>query len=118
MHLDRVESDQFPYLRLTLAVANRTVQVDALLDTGFDGDVAVPPPLITDGEPPDEYRSWSLADGSVIVAPLYYGALRVGSFDPVPADIAAIGDEPLVGRGISDRYGVYLDHGQRLIIEP
>jgi predicted aspartyl protease len=118
MALDRVESDRFPYLPLTLTVANRTVRVEALLDTGFDGDVVVPPQLITDGEPPDEHRSWSLADGSVIVAPLYYGALQVGSLDPVPADIVAIGDEPLVGRGISDRYGVNLDHGQRLIVEP
>jgi hypothetical protein len=71
----------------------------------MNGDVVVPPGLIIDGQPPDEYRSWSLADGSVIVAPLYYGTVRVGTLDPVPADIAVIGDEPLVGRGVSDRYG-------------
>jgi hypothetical protein len=75
----------------------------ALLDTGFDGDVAVPPELIGDGQLPDEYRSWSLADASVFVAPVYHGTVQVGSFDPAPADIAGIGDEPHIGRGVSDR---------------
>jgi predicted aspartyl protease len=62
------------------------VDAKALLDTGFDGDLAVPMELIANGQPPDEYRSWTLADGSMIVAPLCYGTVRVGHFDPVPAD--------------------------------
>jgi hypothetical protein len=32
-------------------------------------------------------------------------------------DIADLGDESLVGRGVSDRFGVFLDHGRRLVIE-
>jgi hypothetical protein len=58
-----------------------------------------------------------LADGSTLVAPVYYGEARVGELDPVPADVVAIGDEPLVGRGISDRYRIILDRGERVLIE-
>ena len=118
MALDRLESEQFPYLPLTLSVGERTLAVEALVDTGFEGDLAVPLLLITDGQPPDDYRSWALADGSVIATPMYYGTVRVGSFEAVPADIVAIGDESLVGRGVTDRYRLILDHGERVIIEP
>lgn len=58
-----------------------------------------------------------LADGSEIALPVYYGTVRVDSLHPVDADIAAIGDEPLVGRGITDRYLLVLDHGERVIVE-
>jgi hypothetical protein len=29
-----------------------------------------------------------------------------------------LGDEPIMGRGIGDRYRMVLDHGQRLVVEP
>jgi len=113
-----VESERFPFLPLTISVGTRTAQVEALLDTGFDGDVVVPLSLIADGPPPDEYRSWQLADGSIVATPVYYGTVQVGGFAAVEADIALLGNEPIVGRGISDRYRVILDHGRRVIAEP
>lgn len=64
MALERVESERFPYLPLTLTVGEQTAQVEALLDTGFDGDIVVPLSLIANDQPPDEYRNWALADGS------------------------------------------------------
>lgn len=118
MAIARVESERFPYLPLILTVRDRTAEVEALLDTGFDGDVAVPLALIADGQPPDEYRSWELADGSTVATPVYYGTVQLGSFPSVPADIALLGDEPILGRGVTDRYRVILDHGSRVIAEP
>ncbi len=118
MAVERVASDRFPYLPLTLTVGARTVTLEALIDTGFDGDLAVPMELIADGESPDEYRGWALADGSEIETPVYYGTAWLGRFPSVPADIVIIGDEPLVGRGITDRYLLHLDHGERVIVEP
>lgn len=35
----RVESRRFPYLPLRLEVRNRMYEVEALIDTGFDGDL-------------------------------------------------------------------------------
>jgi predicted aspartyl protease len=52
----RLVSEHFPYLPLRLEVRGRTSAVEALLDTGFDGDVAVPPDLFANGEPDDYQR--------------------------------------------------------------
>ena len=43
----RVESGRFPYLSMTLEAGGSRQTVDAVLDTGFDGDLAVPPALAT-----------------------------------------------------------------------
>ncbi len=93
---ERVESRHFPYLHLGIAFRGRTVEAEALIDTGFDGDVALPAPFVGEVGPPDiEARAW-LADGSPI----------------------ALGDEPAVGRGITDRFRLILDHRQQVIVEP
>jgi predicted aspartyl protease len=114
----RVESERFPYLGLHVEVRNRIHSVDALIDTGFDGFLAVPPSLLADGQPPDNFQSWSLADGTRVTAPLYLGTVHVGDLGSVPALITALGDEPLVGRGVIDRFRLTLDHGERVVIEP
>jgi predicted aspartyl protease len=75
MAVVRVESERFPYLPLTLTLGEYAAVVEALLDTGFDGDVVIPLSLITVGKPPDEYRQWALADGSIVVTPVYYGTV-------------------------------------------
>lgn len=118
MAIARVESDRFPYLPLTLVVVGRAAALQALLDTGFDGDIVVPPSFVRAGPSPDEYTSWELADGSVVATPVYHGIVRVGDLAPVEADIVLLGEEPIVGRGITDHYRVILDHGERVIAEP
>lgn len=92
------------------------MHVDALLDTGFDGSVAVPPDVVS-GASPDDYLIWTLADGSQVLAAAFLGTARLGNLEPFPVLVTALGDEPLVGRGVSDRFKVTLDHGHRLIVE-
>lgn len=118
MAVVRVESEQFPYLPLRLTVDERTVEVMALIDTGFDGDLAVPVSLMSDDKPPDDYRTWALADGTEIEAAIYYGSVQVGNLAPLDCDVTVLGEEAIVGRGITDSYRVILDHGERVIVEP
>src|SRR5439155_17483775 len=66
-----VTSDRFPYLPLYLEVRQRNERVEALVDTGFDGDVVVPSDFIADTERPDSYLSCRLADTSEVLAPVY-----------------------------------------------
>ena len=113
----RVESPRFPYLPLRLEVRNRMYEVEALIDTGFDGDVAVPSSLLASGDP-DDYHRWTLADGAALYAPYYLGSVGVGHLGSADAVITVLGDEPLVGRGITDRFRLILDHGERVIVEP
>jgi predicted aspartyl protease len=114
----RLESGRFPYPPLRIELRGHTYPVEALIDSGFDGYVAVPPELLAGVEAPDDYHPWILADGSQVVAPFYLGIVHVGDVRSLPAAITALGDEPIVGRGIIDHFLLCLDHGQRVIVEP
>ena len=113
----RLTSFHFPYLPLHLLVGRRSTDVEALLDTGFDGDVAVPPEVLS-GQSPNEYVIWTLADGSPVLAPAFVATAQLGDLDPFPVLVTALGDEPLIGRGVSDRFKVTLDHGHQVVVEP
>lgn len=95
----RLTSSHFPYLPLRLEVRQRIDDVEALLDTGFDGDVALPAALVEADHPPDGYLPCRLADGSEILTPLYRGAVRVGSLSAFPVVVIAVGDERSLGAG-------------------
>jgi predicted aspartyl protease len=101
-----------------VTVGQRTFEGEALVDTGFDDDLAIPHDRIADGDPPDEYRTFRLADGSRVVAAIYHGTVQIGDLAPVPADITTVGDELLLGRGVTDHYRLILDHGRSLTAEP
>lgn len=117
MNQSHVVSARFPYLPLHLEVRHRVADVEALLDTGFDGDVIVPSHLVTNGQAPNGHLRWELADGSRVLAPYYLGMVRIGTLGPYPVVVTALGDEPMVGRKLIERFTVILDHGQRLIVE-
>ena len=114
----RVVSRRFPYLPVRLVLRQQVHNTEALLDTGFDGDVAVPPLIVPVGEPPDGYIAARLADGSDVYAPFYRATVQVFPADVFSVTILALGDELVVGRGVSDRFTITLDHGQQVIVEP
>ncbi|MHB8573847.1 MAG: pepsin/retropepsin-like aspartic protease family protein [Dehalococcoidia bacterium] len=117
MAVTAVESDEFPYLPITVTVQGAVLQVTALLDTGFDGDVVLPESLLSDSGIANGYRSWELAGGSVVNTPVYYGTVQIGDLAPEDGDIVILGSEAIVGRGFTDRYRVILDRGQRVTVE-
>ena len=108
---------RFPYLPVELTLGEQSLRVEAQIDTGFDGDVAVPETTNFE-QAPNIYRRWELGDGTIVQVPVYVGVARLGGFDPVPARIAVLGREVIVGRGLTDRYRVIFDHGERVIVEP
>jgi predicted aspartyl protease len=117
MNGNRLISTRFPFLPIHIQIRRGSHDLEALLDTGFDGDLVLPPELIADGDPPDGYHRWRLADGSIVRAPYYLGTLQVGPVDVAPIVVTALGDEPLVGRGILSDMTIILDHAQRVIVE-
>jgi predicted aspartyl protease len=113
----RVESERFPYLVIEIAIGDQVEVVEAVLDTGFEGDLAVPASFPSARG--DEYvdQEWAVADGSVVHSRAYVGTVRVGAFDPLTVLISVIGEEAIVGRGVIDRYSTWLDHGRRVVVE-
>ena len=114
----RVVSSHFPYVPVHLQVRDTEADVEALVDSGFDGDIAVAQAVVADGRPPDGHQYWGLADGSEVLAPYYLGRVGLGQLGTYAAVFLALGGEPLIGRGLTDRFTVILDHGRQVIIEP
>jgi predicted aspartyl protease len=107
---------RFPYLPVRLEVGHETFGEEALLDTGFDGGMAVPPSLLS-GREPDWHRLWQLADGSQVPAPVYQGIVRLGDFQPIPVHVVGLGDEYIIGVGILNRFAITFDHGERVVVD-
>ncbi len=113
----RVESDRFPYLPVSLSLRGRKTEFEALLDTGFDGGLAVSEGAVADGQTAEWHLTACLADGSVVDVPAYLGTVQVGSLPPLTTIIITLGNEPILGRAVADQYKITLDHGQRVIAE-
>lgn len=115
-------SSHFPYIPITVVINKRIETIEALLDTGFDGDLIIPEGLMTNGKPPDSYLRFTLADQvTSVLAPAYLGKVEVaelGDAGLYPAIISVLGNEPIIGRNLARRFWITLDHGRQVIIRP
>ena len=114
----RLLSSRFPYVPLTLIIDQVATHIEALLDTGFDGDIIVPRHFSAIAGAPAHYIRLTLADGSTVVRPVFPGTVELGPLGTFPVEVASLGDEYLIGRKLTDRFTVILDHGRQLFIEP
>lgn len=122
-------STNCPYLRFDLIVDLKKrifseTQIEALFDSGFSGDVAIPGQLVGNGKapPPEGYARFKLANGAITSAPVYIGSVVFRELiketpNPIEVSVLVMGDEVLVGRGLMDHFRVILDHGKQLIVE-
>lgn len=115
-------SSHFPYIPITVVVNKRIETVEALLDTGFDGDLIIPEGLLTNGKGPDSYLRFILADQvTSVLAPAYLGRVEVaelGDAGLYAAIIGVLGTEPIIGRNLARHFRITLDHGRQVIIRP
>ncbi len=95
-----------------------TLDFDALIDTGFDGQVLLPSAFISSTTPTLGVLDWSLADGSRVRTPVFTGDLYIGSLSAGRVLIAALGDEILLGGGVTQQFIVTFDHDRQVIVEP
>jgi predicted aspartyl protease len=121
-------SAKYPYLPLSIHVwvSNRKtidLNTQALIDTGFSGDIVVPATGELKQYPPDAYATWTMADGSEVLAPIFLGSIRFPQLDEevgemVGVTITALGDLALIGQSVLRRFTLTLDHGKQVILEP
>lgn len=110
-------SDEFPIIPIVIDVNSIKRQFGAVLDTGFDGGVIVPADFAAQAGTPDGYMMFTLADGSQAGGVAFVGTVTIDNVGSFPSEIVALGDECLVGRGLSDRFLITLDHDRRLTVE-
>jgi predicted aspartyl protease len=124
----KLTSTRYPFLPLSVhvRVTNRKridLHTQALIDTGFSGDIVVPATTELKQSPPGAYATWMMADGSEVLAPIFLGTIRFPHLDDDVAEmvgvtITVLGDLALIGQSILRRFTLTLDHGKQVILEP
>ena len=109
----------YPYLTVHLRVHDYRAEEPALVDTGFDGHLAIPEAVAATLPPPLYLRRIRTASGQVVRVPAYLGTVELAD-QPGPFDalVIALGDEYLIGLPVVNRFRVTFDHGQRVVVEP
>lgn len=109
----------YPFLPIRFLAQGVDGAGEALVDTGFDGHLAVPEDLIGALPRPMYVRRVRTASGEIVRVPVYLGTVElVDHPGAIEALIIALGDEYLVGLPTLNHFKVTFDHGRRLLVEP
>jgi len=115
-------SERYPYLPVTVVINKEIHTVEAMLDTGFEGDLILPEGFLTHDTPPDSYLHYTLADPTAtVLAPSYLGKVEVAHLGDAGSSVAIVsvlGTEPILGRNLARRFHLTLERGRRVRIEP
>lgn len=112
-----VTSLRFPYCSIRISILKVHFELEALLDTGYDGGVILPPKLITNGEVSGWLVNCKLADNRIIEVPAYLGSVKLGGKRLKDITVLVMGDEPIIGRSLIKHFKIILDHGRKIILE-
>jgi predicted aspartyl protease len=125
---NKLTSSTYPFLPLSIhvRVSHRKkidITTQVLIDTGFSGDIVVPATEELKQYSPDAYATWTMADGSEVMAPIFLGSIRFpeieeGVAEMVGVTVTVLGDAALIGQSILRRFRLTLDHGKQVILEP
>ena len=115
----RVESTHVLHTPIVVhpAHAARELPFEALVDTGYTGLVVVPRGSFTDGAEPRHRLRLQLADSSVVVAPAYLGAVRIGGTTLLDVAITELGGEAIIGMQVLNHFTLTIDHGRTLVLQ-
>lgn len=96
--------DRFPRVSLNLPGHEGFLSVEFIVDTGLDGDLALPASLIAKLEAtPSDTRRVQLADGSQLERPYYQLLLNWEDEDRL-VEVLSLENPPLLGVGLLEGY--------------
>lgn len=110
-------SSRFPYLPVKVTVRQHSYELEAMLDTDFDGEIILPPGLVTNGELSYWYVDCKLANDSVVKIPAFRCSLNLANKKISEVTTLIMGDEPIIGREVIKHFKITLDHGRKIILE-
>lgn len=117
--LARVTEGTYPSLPIRVTFQGDTLEVTALIDSGFDGYLVVPSELVPMVREPVYRQRVAMASREVVTALVFPATIEFvdvpGPFDGIAI---ALGGEFLLGLLSINRLRVTLDHATRVNIEP
>lgn len=112
--------DDLPRVRLAVIGPTRTVAVEFVVDTGFDGDIALPPHLLQEISPPFVWdRPILLADSTERIVAHFLA--RIDWHDQTrKVEVMALEGRPLIGNALLRGSLVQMEmrEGGEVAIEP
>ena len=115
-----VNADYEPVVTLTLqGPSGRDVKIEAVIDTGFNGYLTLPPGLVADlGLPLVGTGSGVLADGSVARFDIHYCTVLWDAQERL-VRVNVADTTPLIGMRLLDRHSMYveIEGGGRVVIQ-
>ena len=114
-----VSSRRVPYLPITIEIPELrlTLSLEALLDTGFTGEVSLPTSSMPNGVGVLGYVTLRMADDSPVTAPAYLVTIRIGDTGLSPISIVVLGTEPVLGLGVITQFRTVIDHDRSVTVE-
>lgn len=112
--------DGEPALSLEIRGPDGAQSFDAVIDTGYNGALTLPPDWIDElGLPKSGEESVSLADGRVIVVPMHVGYVILDD-QAYEIDVATAKTDPLAGTALLWGFSLYVEFqaGGAVEIEP
>jgi clan AA aspartic protease len=110
-------SDQEPALSLEIRGPEGGRSFDAVIDTGFNGALTLPPGWIDAlGLPHSGEQRVSLADGRVIVVPMHVGHVILDDQD-LEIDVAKAQTDPLAGTTLFWGFSLYVEFQTNGVVE-
>jgi len=109
--------DQEPALSLEIRGPEGGRSFDAVIDTGFNGALTLPPGWIDAlGLPQSGEQRVSLADGRVIVVPMHVGYVILDDQD-LEIDVAKAQTDPLAGTALFWGFSLYVEFQTNGVVE-
>ena len=113
---ERISSSAFPYVPLTVRIFSGSreieLRIDAMIDTGFDGDLMIPGRLRAELGEPKLDAIWYLADGTPVEVPSYDAQVQLSGLNARhEVTVSCLGPTTLIGMSLLKSYRVILDHG-------
>ena len=72
---------RFPFLMVRVELGDRVFEENAVLDTGFDGEVAIPESR-AEGLQPEGSDQFVFPDGTIVEAGRFRGVVQLGDLAP------------------------------------
>lgn len=111
---------RFPRVLLALPSREGSLEIEFLIDTAFDGDLALPPDIVRllDSQPSGN-RGLSLADGSLFVSPAVEILLDWGDEERL-TEVLVLDGNPLLGVVLMEglRLGAEMEPEGEVSLEP